>query len=417
MTTPPPNGIKKVRSVDQYLNLLKTAKRSDVTIRGYRHVLSHYAKFLGIPLEELHNNLNVDDLVKYAAHLGTYRRESGCKTALIIIHRYMELNGVVFDELEYNAVRVSVTEERTDKPLTLDILQKMIDQGTPHTRALITFLVSTGCRAGETSKILLSDVGKIEHGRFIPDINGDVVQVRNEIAKRKKGGLVFLTAEAREYLTIWLKDRERFIRDADKRTSQLFTASTRHERVPRKDEGKRITRPENDQRLFACSYGTIDKAFVKLYMKVDGERTTGNKFQKAKITAHSCRAFFRTNAAKTMGIDLTEGILRHSGYLNQSYVRMTPEDRYTQFHEGEAALFVTRADHRIQAGKLDVLTKNNKELQERLTAMEQAMIDRKQIVTTLDKIATPDAMSEAWKNLQDDIEKMKAEIATLKGKQ
>ena len=374
-------GIKKIRSVEQYLALLQAAGRSPVTITGYRAVLSHYAKFLSIPLDDLHNHLSVDDLVRYAVHLASYRREGGRKSALIILHRYMELCGVEFDELEYNAAKVTITEERADKPLTVDILQKMIDQASPHTRALITFLVSTGCRAGETSKILLSDVGRLAQGRFVMDIDGDVIQIRNEIAKRRKGGLVFLTREAREYLTIWLKDRERFIKDADKRTSQLFTASTRHERVSRKESGTRIARPENDQRLFACSYNTIDKAFVRLYMKADGERGV-NGF--ARVTAHSCRAFFRTNGAKTLGIDLTEGILRHSGYLNNAYVRMTPEDRYKQFHEGEAALYITRADHRIQSGKLSQLEREKAALEERVRQLER----REQTAQKLNQLRT-----------------------------
>ena len=53
----------------------------------------------------------------------------------------MVLNGIHFDELEYNVTKVQVTEDRADKPLTIDLLQKMIDQGSPHSRALITFLI------------------------------------------------------------------------------------------------------------------------------------------------------------------------------------------------------------------------------------------------------------------------------------
>ena len=51
----------KVRSVDQYLTILKAANRSDVTIKGYRAVLSHYAKYLKVPLGDLHNHLNAED--------------------------------------------------------------------------------------------------------------------------------------------------------------------------------------------------------------------------------------------------------------------------------------------------------------------------------------------------------------------
>lgn len=363
------NG-RKIRSVDQYLELLKAAGRSAITLRNYRQVLKQYAAFLDVPLEQLHTRLDPDDLVKYAAAISD-KREAGRKTTLITIHRYMAINGVEFDELEKNVMMIKVKQDRDDKPLTLDILQKMMDQGTPHSRAILSFLISTGCRAGETSKILLSDVGRIENGVFVPDIRGNVVNIRNEIAKRGNGGIVFLTSEAREYMTTWLKDRDRFIADADRRVAKLYSlpGGERHSHEPRKEKGKLVQRPENDQRLFAVSYSSLDKEFGRLYMAVDGERKSSGKGK--KVTAHACRAFFRTYAAKTMGIDMAEGIMRHTGYLNSAYWRLPLEEKYRQFKEGEHALYITRADHRVQAGKLSDLERQNAELKARLDEIER----------------------------------------------
>lgn len=383
---------QKIRSVDQYLTLLKAAGRSDITIRNYRQVLKQYAAFLNVPLDKLHEHLDPDDLVRYATAISS-KRDAGRKSTMITIHRFMAVNGVQFDELEDNVTKVRVTQERDDKPLTTEILQKMMDQATPHGKALLTFLVSTGCRAGETSEILLSDVGRIENDTFVPDITGSVVRIRPEIAKRRHGGLVFLTSEAREYLTVWLKDRDRFIRDADKRTAQLYTASTRHERVPRKGIGQQISRPANDKRLFACSYGTIDKTFNRLYRAVDGERgLTGNK-----ITAHGCRAYFRTHAPKGgMSIDLTEGILRHTGYLNAAYVRMTKADIEREFHTGEAALYITRADHRIQTGKISQIEQENAALRRELENMKATQAT----TAKLDAAASEEIIAEVMRRLR-----------------
>ena len=72
-----------------------------------------------------------------------------------------------------------------------------------------------------------------------------------------------------------------------------------------------------------------------------------------------------------MGVDLAEGILRHSGYLNAAYVRMTPEDRRSMFHEGESALYITRGDHRIQSNALDTLKRENQELRESIRKLEE----------------------------------------------
>jgi integrase len=216
----------------------------------------------------------------------------------------------------------------------------MMDVGDIHGKAILMFLISTGCRAGEVSKILLSDV------------KNDTVILRNEICKGKRGGVVFLTSEARQYLDLWLKERESYIKMADMKSGNLAS---------------RINgRPLNDQRLFGCSYMTINKIFKKMY-SIDGEKSGGRN----RITAHACRAYFRTNAPKGMSIDLVEGILRHVGYLNQSYVRMTTEEKYRQFKAGEHALYVTRPDHRVQSSKLDQLERDNAALIERLNKIEQ----------------------------------------------
>ena len=364
MPDPPQNG-KKVRSVDAYLAVLAAGDKSPITIRNYRQVLKLYAEFLKVPLGELHKHLDPDDLQRYATSIMS-RSKAGRKSTLSIISRYMKVNGVIFDDFESQVFKVKADEDRTDKPLDRETVIKMMDMGNAHSRAVISFLISTGCRAGETSNVLLSDVGTIKNSVFTPDIYGDVVNIRNDIAKRRRGGYVFLTSEAREFLTIWLKDRDRFIRDSNDRVSRLYTAHTGHAKVPRKDIGERVKPRKNDQRLFACSYSNIDKTFGRLYRAVDGSR---GKYR-AKITAHSCRAFFRTNAVKGVSIDLAEGILRHSGYLNDQYVRMTLDQKYQEFKAGEAALFLTRADHRIQGGQIDKANQKIAALEREMAALK-----------------------------------------------
>jgi len=347
------NG-KKIRSVDEYLAILKAAGRSDITIRNYKAVLISYSKFLGVPLEKVHEHLSAEKLIEYA-NSRKDRSKNGRKVSLSILHRYMTLNGIIFDELEHNVVKVIADEETETKALELETLQKMMDLGNVHSRAILSFLISTGCRAGETSKILLSDV------------QGDTVTIKNEYAKRRKGGKVFLTSEASEYLDIWLKERPAYIAKANIQTSRLLSATTHHQKVPRKDIGKHIQRPENDQRLFACGYSTIDKIFKRLYDAADGEK---GKYR-AKVTAHATRAYFRTNAARTMGIDLVEGLLRHTGYLNQAYVRMSPEERRRQFHAGEVSLLITRADHRFTSGKMADLERQYRDQQKTIEKLEK----------------------------------------------
>jgi len=381
------NGVKY--TVDGYCTILRAAKRSESTVQGYRKILKSYADFLKVPLEEVHNHLSVSNLLKYADSRKTFVIDpskpkfpnakkkstpsanirigcspSGIRSNLSILHRYFALNGVKFDELEYNAVKhPREREEGTEKPLELSSLQKMMDLTDPHGKAIISFLISTGCRAGEVCKLLLSDV------------NGDVVTIRNEIAKGKHGGKVYLTAEAREYLDLWLKDRDDYMRIADARTKPFVK------------KGTAPPRPVNDQRLFVSSYTSLHGIFSRLYDKVDGEK---GKYH-AMCTIHSCRKYFRTNAARSMHPDLVTNLMRQTGYLDNIYVRVPEEQKREEFHKGEAALYITRADHRVQGSKLDDLQRLNTSLMDRLQQLEQ----KQRAIETLDTVQLSDADRDA----------------------
>jgi len=341
--------------VEDYLNMLRLAKRSEVTIRGYEKHLKAFAGFIGVPVADVHNHLSVSNLLKYAATL-TKRSDEGRKTTLSVLHRYFAMNGVQFDQLQYNAMKPKVTKEHNAKPLELETLQRMMDLTDSHGRAFLSFLVSTGCRADEACNVLLSDV------------HGDCVNIRNEIAKNGHGGRVYLTAEAQEYITQWLKERDGYINLVDKRAVGL--------------EKIGAIRPKNDNRLFGMSYASAHKMFSRLYDKVDGSK---GKYHR-ECTIHSCRKFFRTHAAQAMHPDLVTGLMRQTGYLDSTYVRMTDDEKRSQFHEGEPALYITRADHRIQDSKLSKLERMNKELRERLQRVE----DREKAITTLDTIRLSD---------------------------
>jgi hypothetical protein len=182
--------------------------------------------------------------------------------------------------------------------------------------------------------------------------------------KKTGGGFVFLNREAREYLTIWLGVRDEHIVFADTRVRKLH-----------KKDKSGITRPVGDQRIFAITYSSMQRKFNILYKKVDADSRGRYGYN---VTLHSTRAYFRTNAVKTMSIDLVEKIMRHSGYLGQ-YIKIA--DMEKQYHDGEHALYI-RGERHIDAGEIDSLRKTNEELQERLAMVEQAQTTKARIEDT-----------------------------------
>jgi len=324
-------------TVAQYLTMLKRAKRSPKTIESYSKVFRSFAQCLDISVDEIHDHLLPENLIKYAESREE-KSDRATNVSMSILSRYYKVNGITFDELERNVIKGRPDTAANDKPLELATLKKMMEIGSVHAKAMITFLISTGCRRNETAQILVSDV------------KGDQVTIRPEIAKRRKGGIVYLTAEAREYLDLWLDERDAYIQHANTKKYREF-------------------RPADDQRLFACSQNTMRDIFARLYQKVDGERGPYGD----RCTMHSCRKYFRTQAVRTIPLEVVEKIMRHSGYLTQSYVRITDVETRRLFHEGEHALYILRNDARTEQAEIEILRKEKKELENQLTRAKKEL--------------------------------------------
>lgn len=216
------------------------------------------------------------------------KSDRGIRLNLSVVHRFYTLNGVTLGELERNVLNPPITEALQDKPVTLSLLQRMMDIADVRGKAIIITLVSTGMRLGECSRLSLDDYD-----------GGDTITIPNEIAKNRRGGKVYLTAEAQEYLQMFLKCRGEYIRLAH--TKKFSRGSA-----------------EEDKRLFGLEYSMMCNIFKRLYRKVDGER---GKYRD-RVTIHSTRKYFRTYAVSpAFPLDMCEHILRHSGYLSGSYVR------------------------------------------------------------------------------------------------
>jgi len=127
--------------------MLRSANRSEKTIDLYRIVLSNFAKFIGVPVDELHIHLKVQDIFRFIdskKKLGLSASGTGTNRGIVV--QFFKINGIKFDKLQEKVAKAKFSRGGDDKPLELETLQKMMDITDVHGRAIISFLISTQLR-------------------------------------------------------------------------------------------------------------------------------------------------------------------------------------------------------------------------------------------------------------------------------
>lgn len=343
-------------TVDEYLDMMAAADRAPGTIRAYRTLFQSFARFLNIPLDEVHDHLLPENLIKYAGSLKGYSGQT-IRCRLAVLRAYYIENGVQFRNMEMKVLNARRHTEPEDKPISLEHLQKMMDITDERGRAFISVMISTGMRAGEAAQLKVKDWDR-----------KDTITIPGKIAKNGRGGKVYLTDEAIEYLEIWMNCRDRFVRE-----SAIHSAVFARAGICPVQTGK-------EDRLFASGYTGLNMMFKRLYQKIDGEKGS----YRGKITPHSMRKYFRTQlAAGGLNIDIVEKLMRHSGYLSGSYVRLTDEEIRKAFHEKEAALYITRVDHRIQKNDIAVIKREREEQAGEITQLRADMELLRKVVSEI----------------------------------
>ncbi len=179
-------------------------------------------------------------------------------------------------------------------------------------KALNLVLESSGMRIGEALNSNIDDLYLEEKPARI--------QIRGEITKTGNSRHAFISSEAKEALTEWLKVREDYLRAAV-RKSQLYPKSG------------------DDPRIFPFEPRTAYSIWTKALHKsgLNGKDKSTNR---EKIHPHVLRKNFRTQLAKVIPVDIVEALMGHEGYLTEVYRRYSLEDLAKFYLKGEPALLV-----------------------------------------------------------------------------
>src|SRR6202521_4735163 len=213
----------------EYLDWLQLeANRSTNTVRAYSSELRKLIGFLAANSHSLLiGDLRHDDLRAYQRHLaGRLKSPASRARALVAIRswlRWIGREGPIGPRLS-NGITLPKLEQRLPKPIDPDELTRLLAALPTETvhekrdRAMVKFLISTGCRISETLALDRTDFPR----------TGNRLVVTGKGSKQRS---VYLTADARSALEDYLAARE----DA---SMALFV---NFDRSVEDDRGRRLT--------------------------------------------------------------------------------------------------------------------------------------------------------------------------------
>ncbi|GAC1614890.1 MAG: site-specific tyrosine recombinase XerD [Candidatus Dormibacteraceae bacterium] len=192
-------------AADEYLGWLQVeANRSPNTVRAYAHDIHRLAGFLAANGHSLQmSDLRREDLRAYQRHLaGVLRSPASRARALVAVRswlKWLAREQLIERDLS-NGITVPKLPERLPKPIDSEELRKMLSDLPRDTalarrnRALVHFLISTGCRISEALGLDRTDVPR-QGNRLIVTGKGD------------KQRPVFLTGDAKAAIEEYLQAR------------------------------------------------------------------------------------------------------------------------------------------------------------------------------------------------------------------
>jgi site-specific recombinase XerD len=193
-------------AADEYLGWLQLeANRSPNTVRAYHAEIHKLLGFLGEHGHSLDSSgLRHEDLRAYQRHLAERLKSPASRArALVAIRswlRWIAREGLVAQDLS-NGITLPKLEQRLPKPIDPDELLRLLNALPRETllekrdRALVHFLVSTGCRISEALALDRTDFPR----------SGNRLVVTGKGSKQRS---VYLTADARAAMEGYLDARD-----------------------------------------------------------------------------------------------------------------------------------------------------------------------------------------------------------------
>jgi integrase len=224
-----------------------------------------------------------------------------------------------------------------DRTPTKNEFKKILQYGNALDKALFLFASSSGMRVSEILKIKLSNIDM--------DHKPPLVKIPPAITKTGNPRITFITPEAKEYLLLWLEEKEEFVKLAESRTYFEYRGN------------------RDMTRIFPFSHSFIWNRWKNLIIKAkldETDETTG----RYEIHIHSLRKFFLSQLKLSIPVTVAEALGGHQQYLDEAYRRYNREQLTEFYKKGMENLIILEAQPDLSEHneRITQLEKENEQL-------------------------------------------------------
>lgn len=228
-----------------------------------------------------------------------------------IVIMYLKEAGI---EISNKVLRKLRTQTPISRPisreaeLTRDILQTLINNANLRLKTEILVAISSGMRIGELLKFQVQDI----------HLNSTPVEIylRAESTKNKTARTVFISKETADALQQWLEFRE-----------TLVSMGKIH---------------PNETRCFPYAKST-EIAKLKLLLMKCNLYEKDEQTHRTTIHFHLFRKYFLTEFKLAASAEVAEELAGHTGYLSDSYRRLTKKAQQEEYLKAERNLTIDNA--------------------------------------------------------------------------
>ena len=207
-----------------------------------------------------------------------------------------------------------------EKDMDTDTIRTILQHLDVKGRALVLVLASSGMRINEALTITLDDI----------DFKSKpaVITIRGENSKSGDNRITFISSEATQAVSEWLKVRAEYIRSSAKRNNGLVKSGIGNLKTG-EDDGRLF--PFSDQNASALWDNALERAEI-----LTRDKTTNRK----QLHYHQLRKFFISQLSLIISKEIAETLAGHSGYLTGSYRRYTKKQLAEEYLKGQHLLTI-----------------------------------------------------------------------------